>query len=203
MDYLTVEGESEATFEIRRSVFICRVKGVESFDAGMEFVKSVSKTYSDATHNCYAVCAFQERKFSDDGEPQGTAGQPIIQTLTKRSLENVAAVVTRYFGGIKLGAGGLVTSYKQAVCDALDKAKIIKMTESTVGNVKTEYTEYRALCELIGRMGTVIDTEFGEGAEISFAVPVGREAELGEKISALTSGRVKPIYGGKKFVKYN
>lgn len=203
MDYLTVEGESEATFEIRRSVFICRVKGVNSFDEGMEFVKAVSKAHSDATHNCYAVCAFNERKFSDDGEPQGTAGQPIIQTLTKRGLENVAAVVTRYFGGIKLGAGGLVTSYKQAVCDALDIAKIVKMTESAVGKVKTDYAEYRYASELLTRLGTVLTTEFAEGAEIAFAVPLGKEEECKEKLSALSNGKLTPIFTEKRFVKYN
>lgn len=202
MEYLTVENECAATYEIRRSVFICSVKGVDNFDKGMEFVRKISKKYSDATHNCYAINCLDTRKFSDDGEPQGTAGQPIMQTLIKKNLTNVAAVVTRYFGGIKLGAGGLVASYTKAVCDALDNAEIVTVKESSVGKINADYTEYRLISETVKSFGTVINTEFGDGAEIKFAVPTGFENALNDRISQITAGRTQPVYTGKEYIKY-
>lgn len=203
MEYLTVEGVGEATYEIRRSVFICRVKGIEDFASGMEFVAGIAKKHGDATHNCYAVISADTQKFSDDGEPQGTAGQPILQTLKKRGLSNVAAVVTRYFGGVKLGAGGLVAAYTKAVSDCLDTTEIKTVKESSVFSAEVEYADYRAAAEYLNRIGTVTRTEFGTGTELEFAVPAGREEEALSELMSLTAGKAKPQYKETKFIKYN
>ena len=202
MEYLTVEGCARAEYEIQHSVFIAQIKGVESYEEGLGFVKSVSKEHSDATHNCYAINCLDGQKFSDDGEPQGTAGQPIMQAVKKKELNNVALVVTRYFGGIKLGANGLVTSYTKSAVDAIDSANIVVVKESYVGKVNIEYGAFRKVNELIGKSGKVLNTSFDEGAEIEFAVPIGKEAELNKSIAEITAGKSTPDYTGIQFVKY-
>ena len=109
--YLTVDGVTENTVEIKRSKFIATLSHVESGEDAEAFVRAVRKRYPDATHNCYAYIADElgnETRFSDDGEPGGRAGQPMLEVLKKRGVVRAAVVVTRYFGGIKLGAGGLV-----------------------------------------------------------------------------------------------
>ena len=106
--YLSVSGEYENETVIERSRFICKVKRISGEDEAKAFVEEVRKTHSTATHNCYAYVASEDgniMKFSDDGEPQGTAGMPILEVLRNRGIMMTAVVVTRYFGGIKLGAG--------------------------------------------------------------------------------------------------
>ena len=96
---------------IQKSVFMANVKGVDTVQEAREFYQEIAKKHYDATHNCYAYVVDDKMKFSDDGEPQGTAGMPILQVIQKQNLNRVCVVVTRYFGGIKLGAGGLVRAY--------------------------------------------------------------------------------------------
>lgn len=202
MEYLTVEGVAKAEYEIQHSVFIARIKGVENFEEGQSFVKSVAKEYSDATHNCYAINCFDGQKFSDDGEPQGTAGQPIMQAVKKNELNNVALVVTRYFGGIKLGAGGLVTSYTKSAVDAIGKAEIVTVKESAVGKITVEYGLYRKVLDTVERFGKAIKTSFDEAAVIEYAVPVDKEQDFCTAISEATAGRNIPEKTGTNFVKY-
>lgn len=124
--YLSATGETTHEIVIQRSRFICTLKRIDGFDDALSFVKNVKKKYSDATHNCYAFisnAAGTEQRFSDDGEPQGTAGQPMLEVLKKKGIFMTAAVVTRYFGGVKLGAGGLVSAYTRAVAETVENAK--------------------------------------------------------------------------------
>ena len=109
--FLSVNGENISETVIERSKFITRVKRISGEDEAREFIESVRKKHSDATHNCYAYVASEDgnlMKFSDDGEPQGTAGMPMLDVLRNKKIMMTVAVVTRYFGGVKLGAGGLV-----------------------------------------------------------------------------------------------
>lgn len=197
-----MEGCAEATEEIKRSVFTCRIKGVESFADGMAFVAETAKRHSDATHNCYAVLCVDGQKCSDDGEPQGTAGQPILQTIVKRGLNNVAAVVTRYFGGIKLGASGLTSSYALVTSEALNNATAVRAVESVTGKVSVEYSAFREVAELIRRMGILERTDFSSGAEAFFAVPTDKREELVENLARLTAGKASPVFGENKIIKY-
>ena len=114
--YTTLEGEGHDEFEERRSLFIGHAKHVTSEEEAMEFVKSLKKEYADATHNvwAYVLKGGIVARYSDDGEPQGTAGMPILETIRKSGEEDVCIVVTRYFGGILLGAGGLTRAYAHA-----------------------------------------------------------------------------------------
>ena len=120
---LTIAKDIRTEQVISKSRFICSLKKVKTEEEAQEFIKAVKKEFWDATHNCSAyVIDEQHQRSSDDGEPSGTAGMPMLGVLRKQGLQQVAAVVTRYFGGIKLGAGGLVRAYSGAVANAADAA---------------------------------------------------------------------------------
>jgi len=128
-NYFTVQAEKifAADFEIKKSKFIAQIKQVDDENSAKNFIQGVRKKYFDATHNCSAWIIGDKQKSNDDGEPGGTAGNPILDALKKNNLNFVALVVTRYFGGIKLGAGGLIRAYSQAATLAISSAKIVQM----------------------------------------------------------------------------
>ena len=122
-NYKTIKGEIKDEFEIEKSVFITNIKYVESEDEAISFIEKIKEKYKDATHNCHAYIINEKpeiKRYSDDGEPQGSAGLPMLSVLEKEKLFNLVAVVTRYFGGKKLGKGGLVRAYTKGVSDCLD-----------------------------------------------------------------------------------
>ncbi|NCA92035.1 YigZ family protein [bacterium] len=204
MDYLTIEGEASATVEIRHSVFICSVSHIESFDMGLEYVKVVANKYSDARHNCYAIITrLGEQKFSDDGEPQGTAGMPILQTIKNKNLLNIVAVVTRYFGGIKLGASGLIGAYTKAVSQALESAKIIQKKECYIGQAVTTYAEHQSfLRQIRDTEVTVLDTRYGDSVEFELGVPTYAKEEADKLYAKTTNGQRAIVWQEKRFLKY-
>ena len=195
MNYFTVDGEAFADYEIKRSLFTASLKGISDYDEGLSFVKGIAKKYSDATHNCYAViCLGGEQKFSDDGEPSGTAGTPILQVLKKNNLSTVACVVTRYFGGIKLGAGGLVAAYTKAATNAVSNAKICEMKESNVYLLTVPYGDYEQTVRLtVGAGGKIKETGYGSTVSVVSAVPVERNEAFLEKINEAFGGRITPV----------
>ena len=146
MEFLTAD-MGEALIEIKRSEFIGKLKKVSTEEEAKNFVLSVKKEHSLATHNCYAYIVFDngvERvRYSDDGEPQGTAGLPILNVLKNKGLRNVAVVVTRYFGGIKLGAGGLVRAYTEGCVAACDNAKKYKCVLCSEVQIDFSYENYK------------------------------------------------------------
>ena len=132
-DFKTVADEEifSAAYEVNKSKFLAHVKHVESEETARDFVMMIRKKYFDATHNCSAWILGErgdKQKSNDDGEPGGTAGNPILETIKKNDLTNCAVVVTRYFGGIKLGAGGLIRAYSHTAALGLSAAKIVRMT---------------------------------------------------------------------------
>ncbi len=132
-----------AEYEVKKSVFLASVSHVETEDAAREFVSQIRKKYFDATHNCSAWILGEtgdKQKSNDDGEPGGTAGNPILDTLKKNELTNICAVVTRYFGGIKLGAGGLIRAYSHTTSLGIAAAKIVRMTTFKKIAVTVEYS---------------------------------------------------------------
>lgn len=141
--YKTVRKEAEATNIIEKSKFIAHVKPVSSKEEADAFVADIKGRYKDATHNVPAMVVgdkFQIQWASDDGEPQGTSGAPMVQMLVKEGITNVAIVVTRYFGGIKLGTGGLVRAYTGSAKLGLEAAGICSVREVTSLEVRTDYT---------------------------------------------------------------
>ena len=147
MDEFLTADKGFYTTEIKRSQFIGKLKKVNSEDEAKSFVAEVKKEHSMATHNCYAYIVFDEGservRYSDDGEPQGTAGLPILNVLKNKGFYNVAVVVTRYFGGVKLGAGGLVRAYSDACAGACQNAKITRCIECTLYGVDFSYENYK------------------------------------------------------------
>lgn len=143
-NYKTVAGDEifSAEYEVKKSVFIAHVKNVETEESAREFLQLIRKKHFDATHNCSAWILGETgnlQKSNDDGEPGGTAGNPILETIKKNELTNTAVVVTRYFGGIKLGAGGLIRAYSHTAASGITAARIIQMTTFQKISLTLEY----------------------------------------------------------------
>lgn len=141
-EYLTIQGYAEASYIIQRSRFLTYIQPVKSEEEASEFITRIRKKHYDATHNCsaYTIGLNDDiQKADDDGEPSGTAGRPMLEVLKNRGLKDTAVVVTRYFGGIKLGAGGLVRAYGKAVTEGIDAAGIYRMMLYGKWNVEIPY----------------------------------------------------------------
>lgn len=199
--YLTVDGVTENTVEIKRSKFIATLSHVESGEDAEAFVRAVRKRYPDATHNCYAYVADElgnETRFSDDGEPGGTAGQPMLEVLKKRGVVRAAVVVTRYFGGIKLGAGGLVAAYTDSVTEVLDAAGIRRMTECAEVTVECDYSDHSAIESALTRAGALRgEAVYGENVRSVWYAETDKSGELIELVSAKTLGKVRAEITGR------
>ncbi len=200
--YTTLEGEGHDEFEERRSLFIGHAKHVTSEDEAMEFVKSLKKEYSDATHNvwAYVLKGGIIARYSDDGEPQGTAGVPTLDTIRKSGVEDAVVVVTRYFGGILLGAGGLVRAYSHGAKIALDAAKIITYEKYSVYSLECSYSDYQRYIVLLPQFNAIIDdTDFSDKVKVTFALKSTTVAPLLEKIKEMSAGRDCPELVGERF----
>ncbi|MGM0777995.1 MAG: YigZ family protein [Bacillota bacterium] len=141
--YYTVKGYGENEIEIERSRFIAHVARAETADEALEFIQKIKKIHSNATHNCSAYLIGENdqiQKANDDGEPSGTAGVPILEVLKKKKLKDTVVVITRYFGGIKLGAGGLIRAYGRATSEGLQATGIVERKLMTVMKTKIDYT---------------------------------------------------------------
>ncbi|NLX71443.1 MAG: YigZ family protein [Clostridiales bacterium] len=149
---------------IRKSRFIGDVFHVTSEEEALSRLQDVRTEFPDASHHCYAYAVRQEslvQRFSDDGEPSGTAGMPILQVINSRELQNVLVVVTRYFGGIKLGAGGLVRAYTRTAAEVLDEAGTVCMVLSSRGIISIDYAQVGPVEYFLRQNGVhIVDTEY-------------------------------------------
>ena len=169
--YRTVKNEAEDEFVERRSRFIGRVKPVKTEEDAVSFIRACKSKYWDASHNVYAYSLREGsvRRYSDDGEPQGTAGVPVLEVLQKSGVTDLVVVVTRYFGGVLLGAGGLVRAYSHGAKIALDAGRIITMALCQTAELVCDYNQYGRLLSLIPEAGGVVtDTQFTDVVEIPF-----------------------------------
>lgn len=179
--------------EIKKSEFICTLIPVSSIDEVNSNLSQVRKKYYDATHNCYAYILGENGeivKCSDDGEPSQTAGVVILETLRKNELTNVLAIVTRYFGGIKLGAGGLVRAYASStslVTQKIEKLKIEKCLDLTL---ETSYSNYNLIDKYLKDYKEV-NKEFKDTITITIVIPVSRVDELTSKLIEITKNDIK------------
>lgn len=175
METFTIIKDCQTEFTIEKSRFICNLKKVEDEKAAQEFIKAIKKQYWDATHNCSAyVISDAVQRSSDDGEPSGTAGVPMLEVLRKRELYGVAVVVSRYFGGVKLGAGGLVRAYTNSVAQAVAFVGVAQRVP--VGNY-TFQTGSAAAGKLLNVLHTcpfftVTDVAYGERVTFTLQFPV-------------------------------
>ena len=200
--YFCVTGRSEYEIVINRSRFITTLVPIENAEQAFDEIKKISKKYSDATHSCYAFVSNREnteQRFSDDGEPQGTAGMPMLEVLKKRNVRMVLAVVTRYFGGIKLGAGGLVSAYSRSVSEALDNAKVVRCDRAKFYEVVCDYSDFRRLSDEAEKRAQITATEYGDKVTLNFAVTLENENALIEKLTDVSSGKAQITYTGEGF----
>ncbi len=200
--YTTVADEGSDEFEEKRSVFIGHAKHITSEDEAMEFVKEKKKEYSDATHNCwcYLLKGGIVARYSDDGEPQGTAGVPMLETVRKSGVCDVVVVVTRYFGGVLLGAGGLVRAYSHGAKIALDAAQIITYEKYACLSLTCSYSDYQKYNVILPTFGALIDnTDFSDKVKIDFAVKEIYVAPLSEKITEMSGGKDALERTGERF----
>lgn len=201
--YLSATGETTHEIVIQRSRFICTLKRIDGFDDALSFVKSVKKKYSDATHNCYAFisnAAGTEQRFSDDGEPQGTAGQPMLEVLKKKGIFMTATVVTRYFGGVKLGAGGLVSAYTRAVAETVENAKIVKNVAGVSLEIKCGYEMYNALLQALkDKVFATLSTDFADNVKMTIAVPKEDADNIEKDITCALLGQVSVLKGATAY----
>lgn len=191
--FLTLKTSIEHENEVRRSRFICAIAPAESVEQASAFIAERRRLHSGATHNCTAyVIGLRLQKGDDDGEPGGTAGTPMVQALVGRGYNDVVAVVTRYFGGVLLGAGGLVRAYGSAVTETLDRAEPVRMVPARLMHVSVAHDQAGRLeNDLRASRHPVHDVSYG--ASVSFAVAVGDDEvdAFGEWVATLTAGRAR------------
>ena len=196
--YLTVLGISGGEYTEKRSRFIATAAPCANEDEAVKFINEIRGRCWDARHNCYAYCVNEGRtsRFSDDSEPHGTAGAPIMDVIKGAGLVNVAVVVTRYFGGVLLGTGGLVRAYSTAASEALKNARIVRMAEGAVYTLTCEYQDYARLIKILKDYnGDIKNEEFAENVKLTYELENGKSEGLGLKITEVFSGRMVPEKG--------
>jgi len=201
-EYQTVANEASAEFVERRSRFIGYAKPVKTEEEAVLFINSIKTKNWNATHNVYAYCIRQDqvKRYSDDGEPQGTAGIPTLDVLVKTGVTDVVVVVTRYFGGILLGAGGLVRAYSHSASIALQQAKIITMRSCVLAEMDCDYNQYGKLASLIPESGGVVDhADFTDTVKIKFHLDDENMPEFEQKLADATCGQCKAEVIDEKF----
>ncbi len=200
-EYLVPTGYGEDEFVEKKSRFIGRVWLVESEEEALARIQEMKKQHYDASHNCWAyVIRGGAMRFSDDGEPGGTAGNPMMQVLQREGLYNVVCVVTRYFGGILLGAGGLVRAYTKGAKIAVDAAGKSVKRVWTVLYVPCPYTYYERLKLEIAAFGGIIrDTQFGAEVELELLFPQAQVQPFLLALTDMTAGTVEGMEIGQEY----
>lgn len=161
--FLTILEDSSAEYVEKRSRFIANLKHCETEEEATAFLSEMRSKYWDARHNVFAYCVEGGSlcRFSDDGEPHGTAGKPVLDVIAGSEIKNIAIVVTRYFGGVLLGTGGLVRAYSKSAKDAVENATVVEMIPCTVYSTVCEYSDHQKLVALVESSGGKIEnTEF-------------------------------------------
>ena len=200
--YKTIHHRSRFEYEDRKSVFIGEAIPATSESEVLSFIDSVKKHYPDARHHVYAYILRDNAimRFSDDGEPQGTAGMPILDIIRKKGLTDIAIVVTRYFGGTLLGTGGLVHAYSASAQGAIDEARVITYDLYTEVSISVSYSDYQKLSLLFSEFEfRTEDTDYGADVEILGRVLSSNVDLFIHKLTEITSGRAKSEVLGEKF----
>lgn len=194
MEYLVpYAAYAEDQFVEKRSRFIGRLWRVESPEEAMDRIREMRETYRDATHHCYAYILREGNfmRYSDDGEPQGTAGMPILEVLRHKELVNVLCVVTRYFGGVLLGTGGLVRAYTEGAKIAVAAAGIMRMTRCAVLLIACPYALLGAVQQVLPTCGcTVEEIDYGADVTLTVIQPEGGAEQLNRALADATAGTV-------------
>ena len=200
--FVTVSREARVEFEEKRSLFIGHAVRTDTEEEAQAFVKKIKKEYADATHNVFAYMMKGDlvARYSDDGEPQGTAGMPTLDVIRKSGARNVCVVVTRYFGGTLLGAGGLVRAYSHTASLALSEAGIITYEPYTEYSLVCGYSEYGKYSTILADSNALIDgTDFADTVTLRYALPRAKGEAVKKKIIESGYGRDIPTVTGERF----
>lgn len=193
--YLTVKGNGEREINIQKSRFIAYISRVQSEEEAQEFIQTIKKKHRDATHNCSAYLIGENdqiQKANDDGEPSGTAGVPILEVLKKKQLKDTVAVITRYFGGIKLGAGGLIRAYGKATSEGIEATGIVERKLMKIMHTKVDYTWLGKLeNELRSSVYSIKEIHYLEMVEVETFVEEGQIQAFSDWMTELTNGQAK------------
>lgn len=200
-EYFIPASSGEASYVEKRSEFIGHVRMVETEDEAKAFVSEMKKKYYDARHNCWCyIIKDGAVRYSDDGEPQGTAGIPMLEVFKREAIENIVCVVTRYFGGVLLGTGGLLRAYTKSAKDALDAAGVAVVRRWVKMNLPCTYSIAERLkleCNNIG--GIVTDIEYGAAVTLKVLIPEEKAGEFSLRITDVTAGACTATACGEEF----
>lgn len=203
-EYLTVRGPATAEVVVRKSRFLASVRPVASEEEAREFVEAVSREHRNATHNVFAYSVGFGEEFlrqSDDGEPSGTAGRPVLEVIRREGLRNVAVVVTRYFGGILLGAPGLVRAYGEAAKAGIDSAGIVRKVLLQELGLTFDYSWLGKIQHLAGTRGAILgETVYQDRVSMKLYLRPAQAAAFISEVAEFTSGQVRPETSGIRYI---
>ncbi len=194
----TIAKPFQTSIDIKKSQFICRLFPAQNEKEAKEIIREISEEYKDATHNCTAYVVSDGEGFDDDGEPGGTAGRPMLNVLKKNEMENIVAIVTRYFGGIKLGAGGLVRAYSKSVLETLSIAEIVDMELYEIFRFTFEYQDIKTIdSELRAKRLVIVEKQYE--AQVVYFV-ASNNVDMVNNIREKLSNSVKIEHLGSRFL---
>lgn len=201
-EYFIPASSGEASFIEKRSEFLGHVRMVETEDEAKAFVNEMKKKYYDARHNCWCyIIRDGAVRYSDDGEPQGTAGIPMLEVFKRESIENVVCVVTRYFGGALLGTGGLLRAYTKSAKDALCAAGVAVVRRWVKMDIPCAYSLAEKIkLECTSFDGVIQDTEYGAAVTVKVLVPEEKAEEFSARITEVTAGSCQTRICGEEFM---
>lgn len=204
MEFKTIKEDGMVQEEIKKSRFICHVKRVYSEEEARAFIAAIKKEHYKATHNCSAFIIGEKsdiKRTSDDGEPSGTAGVPMLGVLEKHELTNLCVVVTRYFGGIKLGAGGLIRAYAGSVALAIKEIGLVEIKEQAGLRLKLSYSQYQDFANFLKAENLAeYDTEFTDTVSTLLFVDKGERELLKDKLTEFFKGKLEMMDQGLRQV---
>lgn len=204
MEFRTIKEDGQVQEEIKKSRFICHIKRVTTEDEAREFINTIKKEHYKATHNCSAFILGERsemKRSSDDGEPSGTAGVPMLGVLENHQLTNVCAVVTRYFGGIKLGAGGLIRAYAGSVALAIKEIGSVHIKEQLRLRLTLSYSQYQELPNFLkAKQLQEQDTAFTDQVQTTIFVDKDDKESVIESLIELFNGKIDIVEQGLRKV---
>ena len=206
MGYITIKDKAENSFIEKRSEFIGYLAPVTTNDEAIAFINEIKSQHRKATHNVYAYILRNDNitRYSDDGEPQGTAGVPVLDVLKKRGLTDICCVVTRYFGGILLGGGGLVRAYSHATSIAIDNATIMDMCSCYQLKFSVDYTLYGKINYTLPEFDIkILDTTFTDCVTITLLVKIENYKSLNDKLIDISNGSICIEKSEEMFMDFN
>ncbi|TVP84132.1 MAG: YigZ family protein [Alkalicoccus sp.] len=202
--YLTVNPQGKSELTVQKSRFITYVKRTETEEEARTFIAEIKKEHWDASHNCSAYMIGENdliQKADDDGEPSGTAGVPMLEVLKKRKLKDTCVVVTRYFGGIKLGGGGLIRAYSSAASAGIKETGVVERRLASIGTAVFDYTLLGKIENEIRSSSYILkDISYGEKAAVTCWINAGEENDFEQWLMNLSGGRVKITWNGSGYL---